>query len=195
MSMCVLRGQSLGREQLATLISNSPHLRQAHPFQGHADSPRTTGSSQPRRSANVNHVGCRLEWGQCDGRPWEKPNYQLTRSTHLDCISACAFDSWCGTGWWGWHGTWGVAGTCCWGGPAWHWEGAPAAWDPAGGSSEGRCGFWGGGCCCCCCLYRERLKKRPRMALRFPFLISARQSGEILLRGGSPSGEPSLAPF
>lgn len=89
------------------------------------------------------------------------------RFPHLDCISGCALN-WCCTACGGcWHGVWGRAGTCCCGTPTWHWDGGPACWD----------GWWWG--CCCCCLYRDRLKKRPRMAFRFPFLISGRQSWEV----------------
>ena len=45
------------------------------------------------------------------------------------------------------------------------------------------CGCCGCCCCCCCfwcCLKRERLKKRPRIAFKFPSLMSANQ--EIAMR-------------
>lgn len=91
----------------------------------------------------------------------------VRRFAHLDCISGCALN-WCCRACGGcWHGVWGRAGACCWGTPSWPWAGGPAGW-------AGWC--WG---CCCCCLYRDRLKNRPRMAFRFPFLISARQSWEV----------------
>lgn len=49
-------------------------------------------------------------------------------------------------------------------------------------------------CCCCCCLKRDRLKKRPRMAFRFPFRISACQGGgqEVMTVSGQvPTSECS----
>lgn len=101
--------------------------------------------------------------------------------SHLDCISGCAFN-WCCAACWGcWHWVWSEAGTCCCCccSPTWHWDGGPVCWDNGGGCWDG----WCCGCCfcgcCCCCLYRDKLKKRPKMAFRFPFLISVKQYSKV----------------
>lgn len=155
---------------LATLTSKSTHLCQVPDA---ALTPSIPGSCKcftnhqfsalRKHKWKAHSVKARL-WLAWRRRP-EKQSYQLARSPHLDCMSACAFACCCGVGWGGWHGAWSAAGPC--GVPAWC-RGA----EGAGGEQRG-C-FWG----CCCCLYRDRLKNRPRMALRFPFLISARQGKE-----------------